>query len=219
MKRAFLPISLLLAVIFPVRAQQKSMPPATTERPLADRIATFDRPDRIARLMPDHVTKALGLKPGEVVADIGAGTGVMTRPFAKAVAPGGKVYAVEIDAEILDYLKEQMRKESLTNVIFIHSQLEDPMLPRNSIDLAFFSDTTHHIGHRVYFYRKLSPAIKPGGRIAIIDAGPDSPGHPHKAEELVPKSQAVREVEEAGFKLVNDYTFLPRDYFVVLQKQ
>jgi ubiquinone/menaquinone biosynthesis C-methylase UbiE len=195
------------------------MPPATTERPVADRIATFERSDRVARLMPEEVMKALKLKDGDVVADIGAGTGVMTRPFAKAVAPGGRVYAVDIDSEILDYLREQIRKESLANVICIHSRPDDPMLPKNSVDLAFFSDTTHHIDHRVDFYRRLSPAIRPGGRIAIIDAGPDSPGHPHKAEELVPKEQAIREVEEAGFRLINDYTFLPRDYFVVLQKK
>jgi ubiquinone/menaquinone biosynthesis C-methylase UbiE len=195
------------------------MPPATTERPVADRIATFERPDRVARLMPAEVTKALHLKPGDVVADIGAGTGVMTRPFANAVAPGGKVYAVDIDAEILNYLKDQIRKENLSNVICIHSKPDDPMLPKNSVDLAFFSDTTHHIDHRVDFYRKLSPAIKPGGRIAIIDAGPDSPGHPHKDEELVPKGQTIREVEETGFKLIDDFTFLPRDYFVVLQKK
>src|SRR5437868_3521209 len=86
------------AVIF--AQQQKSMPPATTERPLADRIATFERPDRVARLMPDEVVKALHLKDGDVVADVGAGTGVMTRRFAKAVAPAGKVYAVDIDGEI-----------------------------------------------------------------------------------------------------------------------
>jgi arsenite methyltransferase len=199
--------------------QQKSMPPATTERPLADRIATFDRPDRVARLMPDDVVKALHLKDGDVVADVGAGTGVMTRRFAKAVAPAGKVYAVDIDGEILDFLKGEARKENLTNVIFIHSRPDDPMLPNNSVDLAFFCDTTHHIDHRVDFYRKLSPAIKPGGRVAIIDAGPDAPGHPHKDEELVPKDQAIRELEEAGFKLINDFTFLPRDYFVVLQKK
>jgi len=219
MQRSALQRLFVFALACCALAQQKSMPPATTERPVADRIATFERADRVARLMPDEVTKALKLRDGDVVADIGAGSGVMTRPFAKAVTPAGKVYAVDIDAEILDYLKQQLRQQNLANVICIHSKPDDPMLPKKSVDLAFFSDTTHHIDHRVDFYRKLSSAIKPGGRIAIIDAGPDSPGHPHKAEELVPKEQAIREVEEAGFKLVNDYTFLPRDYFVVLQKQ
>lgn len=219
MNRSVLQKPFLFALACCAFAQQKSMPPATTERPLADRIATFDRPDRVARLMPEEVTKALSLKVGDMVADIGAGTGVMTRPFSKAVGPSGKVYAVDVDGEILNYLKERAQKENLTNIVYIHSKPDDPMLPKNSVDLAFFSDTTHHIDHRADFYRKLSPAIKAGGRIAIIDAGPDSPGHPHKDEELVPKAQAIREVEEAGFKLINDYTFLPRDYFVVLQKK
>ncbi|HEV2686962.1 MAG TPA: hypothetical protein VGV35_00370 [Bryobacteraceae bacterium] len=87
------------------------------------------------------------------------------------------------------------------------------------MDLAFFSDTTHHIDHRVDFYRKLTPAIKKGGRIAIIDASPDAPGHPHKAEELVPRSQAIQEMEQVGFKLANEFKFLPRDYFLVFERK
>jgi ubiquinone/menaquinone biosynthesis C-methylase UbiE len=200
-------------------AQQKSMPPATTERPLADRVATFERPERVARMKPDEVIQALHLKNGDSVADVGAGSGVMTRRFASAVAPNGKVYAVDIDAEILEYAKQEAQKQKLTNIVYIHSQPDDPMLPKNSVDLAFFSDTTHHIEHRIDLYHKLSPAIRKGGRIAIIDASPDAPGHPHKAEELVPKAQAIQEVEQSGFKLVNDYNFLPRDYFLVFEKQ
>jgi predicted methyltransferase len=85
---------LCVAVIF--AQQQKSMPPATTERPFGDRIATFERPDRVARLMPDQVVKALHLKDGDVVADVSAGTGVMTRRFAKAVAPGGSTQSISM---------------------------------------------------------------------------------------------------------------------------
>ena len=220
MKRSALKKLALLALLWcpAILAQQKSMPPATTERPLADRVATYERPERVDRLKPDEIMKALDIKNGTVLADVGAGSGFMTRRFAKAVAPDGKVYAVDIDAEILGYLKEEARKQNLTNIVIVESRPEDPMLPKNSIDLAFFSDTTHHIDHRVAFYRKLSPAIKKGGHMAIIDVGPDAPNHPHKAEELVPKEQAIQEAAEAGFKLVKDFTFLPRDYFLLFEK-
>jgi ubiquinone/menaquinone biosynthesis C-methylase UbiE len=220
MRRSAMKKFVLLAAIAcaAAYAQQKSMPPATTERPLAERVASFERPERIERMKPDEVIKALDIKNGTVMADIGAGSGAMTRRFAKVVAPKGKVYAVDIDGEILDYLKEEARKQNLTSIVTIKSTEDDPMLPKDSIELAFFSDTTHHIAHRVVLYRNLMPALKKGGRMAIIDVGPDAPGHPHKAEELVPKDQVIREAEEAGFRFVKEFPFLPRDYFLLFEK-
>ncbi len=167
----------------------------------------------------DEVVKALELKKGDVVADIGAGTGYFTRRFAKAAAPDGKVYAVDVAADVLGYLKEQAEKQNLHNIETIVSREDDPMLPANSVDLAFFCDTTHHIAKRVDFYRKLSPALKEHGRMAIIDYPPDGPQHPHNPEELVPRSQVIDEAEEAGFKLIEDFKFLPRHYFLVFQKK
>jgi arsenite methyltransferase len=92
-------------------------------------------------------------------------------------------------------------------------------LPADSVDLAFFCDTTHHIDHRVEFYRKLSPAVKAHGRMAIIDYPPDSPHAPHKPEQLVPRSQVISEAEQAGFKLIKDFQFLPYHYFLIFEKQ
>ncbi len=200
-------------------AQQTSLPPATQDRPLKDRIASMERPERDAWQKPDEVVKALELKNGDVVADIGAGTGYFTRRFARAVAPDGKVYAVDIAADILGYLKERADKENLHNLVTLVSREDDPMLPANAVNLAFFCDTTHHIANRVSFYRKLGPALKEHGRVAVIDYPPDSPQHPHNPEELVPRSQVISEAQEAGFKFVKDFQFLPRHYFLLFEKK
>lgn len=201
-------------------AQQTSMPRPTTDRPLESRISGFENPDRDSYVKPDEVVKALGLKDGEVVADVGAGTGYFSRLFAKAVAPSGTVYAVDIDGEVLGYLAKEAEKENLHNIKTITSHPDDPMLPAKAVDLAFFCDTTHHIAGRVAFYRKLSLGMKDHARMAIIDFPPGSPRTGHKPEELIPRSQAISEAEEAGFKFVNEFNFLaPNFYFLVFEKK
>lgn len=212
---ALLPVYLFSAI---AAAQQTSMPPKSEERPLQDRIATMERPQRDAWMKPEEVVKALELKNGEVVADIGAGSGYFSRRFARTVAPDGKVYAVDIAADILGYLKERAEKENLRDLVTVVSRPDDPMLPANAIDLAFFCDTTHHIEHRVNFYRALFPAVKEHGRMAIIDYPPDSPHAPHEPEQLVPRSQVIREAEAGGFKYVKEFKFLPYSYFLIFEK-
>jgi ubiquinone/menaquinone biosynthesis C-methylase UbiE len=215
------PLLLIAVLVFSplAYAQQTVMPPKSEDRPLKDRIASMERAERDAWQKPDQVVKALDLKDGEVVADIGAGTGYFSRPLARAVAPDGSVYAVDVAADILAYLKERADQENIHNIKTIVSRPADPMLPVNSLDLAFFCDTTHHIEHRVDFYRKLFPAVKQHGRMAIIDYPPDSPHAPHRPEQLVPRSQVISEAEEAGFKFAKDFQFLPYHYFLIFEKQ
>lgn len=216
--RIGLPKLSMLLVCTLASAQQKSMPPRTQDRPLQDRIQTMERAQRDEWQKPDEVVKALNLKSGDVVADVGAGSGYFTRRIAKVVAPEGKVYAVDVAADILSYLKERADREGLRNIVTIVSQPADPMLPSNSVDLVFFCDTTHHIDHRVEFYRKLASAVKAHGRMAIIDYPPDSPHAPHNPEQLVPRSQVISEAEQVGFKFVKDFQFLPYHYFLMFQK-
>lgn len=200
-------------------AQQKSMPPKTQDRPLDSRIASMERPERDAWQKPDEVVKALDLKNGEVVADIGAGTGYFTRRFAKAVAPDGKVYAVDIAADVLGYLKDRAAKENLPNIVIDISKPDDPLLPGNTIDLAFICDTTHHMENRATYYRTLAPALKKHGRLAIIDYPPGSPHAPHPPDQLVPRSQVIDEAEQGGFKYVREFRFLPYHYFLIFEKK
>jgi predicted methyltransferase len=125
-----LPILSMLLISAFASAQQKSMPPRTQDRPLQERIESMERAQRDEWQKPDEVVKALELKPGDVVADVGAGSGYFTRRIAKAVALGGKVYAVDVAADILGYLKERADREGLRNIVTIVSQPGDPMLPR-----------------------------------------------------------------------------------------
>jgi ubiquinone/menaquinone biosynthesis C-methylase UbiE len=213
------PLLLMLLTSAIANAQQTTMPPRTQDRPLQDRIDSMERAQRDEWQKPDQVVKALGLKNGDIVADIGAGSGYFSRRLAQAVAPDGKVYAVDVAADILAYLNERAGREGLHNIATIVSRPDDPMLPANSVDLAFFCDTTHHIGQRVHFYRKLSPALKQHARIAIVDYPPDSPHAPHKPEQLVPRSQVINEAEQAGFTFVRDFQFLPYHYFLIFEKK
>jgi SAM-dependent methyltransferase len=217
-RRIFLSALVVLALGAPTRAQQTKLPPPTERRPLPERVERFERPERDQWLKPDEVIKALGLRKGAVVADIGAGSGYFARRFARVVAPKGKVYAVDISADVMGYLKERAAKEGLANLETIVSREDDPLLPARAVDLAFFSDTTHHIANRASFFKKVRETLKTDGRMAIIDYAPDAKVRgfcSHEPEELVPVWQLVKEADDAGFDLVGVHTFLPRSYFLV----
>ena len=203
--------------------RQTAMPPKTTDRPLKDRLATFEQDDRDQWQKPDEVVKQLKIKPGSVIADVGAGSGYFTRRFSKAVGDKGKVLAVDIDAEILGWLKEDSAKRNLTNIEIVNSKEDDPLLKPNSVDLIFICDSAHHIANRVPFYQKLAAALKKGGRFANLDIPPDAHAKGlcrHEAETLVPRAQAVEEAEKAGFKLDSESNIvLPKQYFLVFKKK
>jgi len=210
---------LLAACAHPPQPRQERMPPRTQDRPLQDRVKSFERPERDAWQKPDEVVQALALKNGDAVADIGAGTGYFARRFARVVGPDGKVYAVDVAADVLGYLKEEADKEGLRNIVTVVSREEDPMLPAAAIDLAFFCDTTHHIDNRIDFYRRMAPYLKAHGRLAIIDYSPGGEHRPHPPEQLVPRAQVISEAEAAGFKFVREFELLPYQYFLLFEKQ
>ena len=202
-------------------AQQRVLPAPTGSFPLTKRVALFEQPGRAKWQKPGRIVKVLDIKPGMTIADIGAGSGYFTRRFAKATGPNGKVYAVDISKDILEYLQNRAKKEGLTNIRTIVGKPDNPLLPDDSVDLAFFSETTHHIGHRAGFFSKVRASLKPNGRMAIIDFSPEAHGKgwcPHQPSELVPEWQIIREAEDAGFKVDRIYNFVSREYFVVFDK-
>jgi arsenite methyltransferase len=178
-------------------------------------------PERDRWQMPNEVLSALDVKKGDVVADIGAGAGYFTMRFARAVGPEGRVYAVDIAAHVLEYVKKQAQKKDLNNVETIVSREDDPLLPAGSVDLAFFCDTVHEIADRVSFYRKVRQAMKRRGRMAVIDSMVLTRGQGEAAHETgsqVSRDATVREAEKAGFRLVKEPKFLPRQYFLVFER-
>ena len=137
-------------------------------------IQRMDSPDRV--LKTNEVIEKLRLKPGDIVADIGAGSGVFSIPMAKAIAPNGILYAVDIDQKMLDFIAERARKEGVTNLRTVLGEYDDPKLPVKDVDVAFFHRVLHMIEHRQAYLNATAKYLKPDGRIVVIDRNrEDSP--------------------------------------------
>ena len=173
--------------------------------------------ERDAWQKPDEVIQALALPPAASVADVGAGGGYFTEKLARAVGSSGRVYATDVQPVMIRKLRRRVEKQSLTNVTVIHSGFDDPGLPAQSCDLAFFSSVYKEIDGRVEYMKRLRYALKAGGRVAILEYRPnaDAPG-PEKKDRL-PESQVVDELEAAGYRLEQRFEFLPREYFLVFE--
>jgi len=174
----------------------------------------WDDPKRDLWQMPDRVIAALHLKQGHIVGDIGAGTGYFSARLAKSKA-APKVYAVDIQPSMVSYLRERADKEGLSNVIAVQGAADQPNLPE-SVDVILIVNAYHHIGDRVAYFRKLATSLKTGGQVAIIDFKPDSPVGPPK-EFRFPPERFMSEMREAGYKLIAQHTFLPRQHFFLFE--
>jgi SAM-dependent methyltransferase len=173
----------------------------------------FDDPARDAWQMPARVIDALALRPGYVVADIGAGTGYFTVRLAKATAAPAKVYAVDIEPSMVEHVRQRAAKEGLANVVAVQAAPDRANLPEPA-DVVLVVDTYHHIPNREAYFRALKQSIKPGGRLAIVDFRKDAPGGPPKEFRFSPE-QIASEMGKAGFKLQSTHDFLPRQIFLV----
>ena len=174
----------------------------------------FDGPDRDAWQMPDRVLTTLSLKAGQAVADIGSGTGYFTVRLAR-LPVGPKVFGSDIEPAMVTYLRDRAAKEALNNISAIQAGPDSPNLPE-PVDLVLIVDTYHHIGNRSVYFQKLAASLKPGGRVAIIDYKPDSPEGPPKQFRFSPK-QLIAEMSSAGYKLAAQYSFLPRQNFLIFE--
>jgi ubiquinone/menaquinone biosynthesis C-methylase UbiE len=172
-------------------------------------VTTLEGPQRVAGQKVEQVIANLSLKPGMVVADIGAGSGLFSRPLAKAVGPG-KVYAVDIQQDLLDYIAKRDTEENIRNVKTVLGGFDDPKLPARNVDLAFINDVLHHIQHRAAYLKALATYIKPNGRIAVIEMNKDDPSTPHKnqPELLVGRDEIVQWMSDAGFRLAEEHADL-----------
>src|SRR5262244_3179395 len=185
-------------------------------------IQNLDRPERIAGLKIDKVLPILNLKPGDNVADIGAGTGAFSLPLAKTVAPSGKVYAVDIDPGLLDYIVQKAKKENLENIQTVKGEFSDPKLPARDVDLGFFHDVLHHIENRQAYLKALGTYIKPTGRIALIEMNRDDPKTPHRnnPEMLLSKDEVKSWMAAAGFYPAVEYDiFGNRKWFIIYTRR
>jgi len=180
-------------------------------------IRIFEDPDRERWQKPSEVLKRLKLRSGQVVADIGAGTGYFTRRFAKIVGPTGKALGLDIDPVMVSYMRRDAKRLGLKNYVARQVRAEDPGLPPHSVDLIFLCNTYHHIAHRVDYFARLIGSLKEGGRLVIIDFYKRSLPVGPPVERKVAKATVIRELEEAGYRLVRSLDFLPYQYFLEFQ--
>ncbi len=178
----------------------------------------LDRPERVEGLRIDEVIARLGLEPGDVVADIGAGAGTFSLPFARAVSPDGTVYAVEVDAELVDYIDETADARGFGNVEGVLGEFTDPALPSQDIDVAFFHDVLHHVEDRAGYLRNLGRYMGPNGRIAIIE-GAGHNARPDQSEMHMTLEQVHGWMADAGFEPSEEHDLYGGDkWFVVYSR-
>lgn len=170
--------------------------------------------------LPEQVVQMLALEPGAVVADIGAGDGYFTFRLARAVSGSGRVFAVDIDAEIVSSLRSAAEQQGAANVEAVLARVDDPLLPDGSVDLAFVCNVYHHIEARQDYFRALRRDLAPGGRVAIVEMTDRVPlrwlgphGHWTSVDTL------RREMEEAGYRLVVLDDFLPLQNFFLFESK
>jgi cyclopropane fatty-acyl-phospholipid synthase-like methyltransferase len=181
----------------------------------ADRWArVFDDPARDAWQKPDEVVKALRLAPDAAVADIGAGTGYFAVRLARAV-PRGRVFAVDIEPDMVRYLRERAQREGLANLVAVQGKPDDARLPE-PVDRVLIVDTYHHIDARVAYFARLRGSLKPGAEVAIVDFTLESPVGPPKSARL-PAQTVIDEMRRAGYLLAARHEFLPHQYFLVFR--
>ncbi len=179
--------------------------------------SVFDDPDRDAWQKPAELVRALRLSPGMSVADLGAGTGYLSRYLAAAVGPDGSVLAVDVEPNLVVHLRDRAQKEATHNVTPILGSVDAPRIPARSVDLALLLDTFHHVDDRIDYARRLKRALRPEGRVAIIEwQKRDLPVGPDMDHKLA-REKVLGEMTEAGYVLVEEPTVLPYQYFLVFR--
>jgi ubiquinone/menaquinone biosynthesis C-methylase UbiE len=164
---------------------------------------------------PERVVEALGIRPGDRVADLGSGSGYFTLRLAPAVGPEGKVFAVDVDAEMNEYLRGRLAEAGIANVELVLGRFEDPLLPDGGVDLVVVVDTYHHIEDRPAYFRNLKRDLAPGGRVAVIDYDGRKGWFVQWMGHYTPREQLLREMDEAGYDVAEDHGFIDRQTFVI----
>ncbi len=187
-------------------------------RSIDEYIQRMEDADRIKWQMPEKVVNYLAIKDGYAVADIGAGSGYFTVLFSKRVGDSGKVYAVDIEKGMIEYIEKRAKKEGLNNINYILAKPDDPVLSKSSTDLIFICDTYHHIEKRDNYLKILMDVLKKDGRLVIVDFHAENTPVGPPLNMRIPKEKTVKEILNAGFKVEAEYFFLPYQYFLIFSK-
>jgi ubiquinone/menaquinone biosynthesis C-methylase UbiE len=179
--------------------------------------SAYEGVDRDKWQRPDAVIALLGVGPGDRVADLGAGGGYFTFRLAEAVGEAGRVYAVDVDPDMVDYLSEQARERGASNVSVVRAEPGDSRLPDGEIDLMFVCDTYHHIADRPDYFRRALVDLAPNGRVAIVEYDERAGGFARTFGHYTPAEEIAREMREAGYEQLADHEILPRQSFQIFR--
>lgn len=179
----------------------------------------LERPERDEEEHTDKLVDHLKIKPGDVIADIGAGTGYFSRRLAKRTGPGGSVLAVEIQNEMLGIITNKMAEAGITNVRPVLGTVSDPMLPAGTVDLILMVDVYHEFDHPWEMMQAISRALKPDGRVVFVEFRGEDPAVPIKPLHKMTEAQVKKEMSALPLSWVETISVLPRQHIIVFRKK
>ena len=220
MRRAWIAIAVVMPLLVVALAAQERHP--VSGRVIAPVMGVggagwLERPEREAEEEPSRAIEALGLRSGMTVADIGAGSGYYTVRMARKVGPDGKVYATDIQVGMLSLLMRRAKQEQIPNIVPVLGAVDDPKLPPGSLDLALMVDVYHELSAPQAFVRRLREALKPDGRLVLIEFRKEDPRVPIREEHKMSVAQVRQELSADGYAIDEVIDILPWQHIIVLK--
>jgi FkbM family methyltransferase len=179
----------------------------------------LERPEREKEEQPTKLIEALKIKPGEVIADIGAGSGYYAFRLSKLVGAKGKILAVDIQPEMLDIIRKRMKEQNVTNVEPIQGTVSDPKLKANSVDTILMVDVYHEFDHPYEMTLAMTKALKPGGRMVFVEFRMEDPDVPIKLVHKMTQKQVIKEMEPHPLRWVKTLDVLPWQHIIIFEKK
>jgi ubiquinone/menaquinone biosynthesis C-methylase UbiE len=165
------------------------------------------------------VLAALDLRPGEIIADIGAGSGYFTFRLARQVSERGMIYAVDVSPDMIVHINRRIRDHKVANVVSILAEPDDPLLPVASLDRFFFCDSWHHIENQTKYLSLMKKMLKPNGEVVMIDFHKKELPIGPPMQMKIAREDLIKQMEKNGFQLAKEHTFLPYQYFLVFAQK
>jgi predicted methyltransferase len=178
----------------------------------------LERSGREQQEEPDQALELIGIMPGMIIADVGAGTGFMTMRLARRVGPTGKVYANELQPAMLEILRGKVRRQQLSNVEVVQGTEQDAKLPDSAIDLVLLVDVYHEFWRPQEMLRSIRRSLKPGGRLVLVEYRKEDPSIPIAATHRMSVAEARTEVESEGFTFDRLVPGLPRQHIIEFRR-
>ena len=182
-------------------------------------ILWLERAERDREERPQLVLDALDIGEGQTIADLGCGSGYYAFRMSQLVGTGGKVFAVDIEPRMLEFVRERAKREGITNIEPIRASLTDPNLPPNKIDLVLMVDVYHELEHPFEVMQRVREALKPGGRVALVEYRAEDPKVMIKAVHKMTEKQVIAEMDAAGLRHAKTIPTLPLQHLLIFEKR